>query len=123
MHYLLWFCHVIDSIATLTTVTAVSVFGALSVRDKSLGVEALVRIKVVIISRLRAHRTKLYLSLCWTSGGDSSSRLLREFPSTANMRGQCDYYSKSTHTVTAKSANRPQIIEADVMTDLLRRSN
>ena len=42
MHYSLQFCNVIDNIATLTTVTAVSVFGTLSVMDKSLGVEALV---------------------------------------------------------------------------------
>jgi hypothetical protein len=45
MHYLLQFCDVIDSMATLATVTAVSVSGTLSVGDKSLGVEALVRIK------------------------------------------------------------------------------
>src|SRR6267154_3242586 len=94
MQYLLRFCGVIDSIATLTVVTGVSVFGTLSVRNRSLGVEALVRIKVVIISRLRAHRTKLYLFLCWTSGGDPSSRLVRGFRSTTNMRGQCDCYSE-----------------------------
>jgi hypothetical protein len=52
MHYLLRFCDVIDNIATLTTFTAVSAFGTFSVKDKSLGVEALVRIKVVIISGL-----------------------------------------------------------------------
>ena len=94
MHYLLRFCDVVDSIATLTIVTAVSVFGTLSVKDKSLGVKALVRNKVVIISRLRAHHTKLCLSLCWTSGGDPTLPLARGFRSTANMRGQCDRYSK-----------------------------
>ena len=45
MHYLLKFCDVIGSIATLTAVTVVLVSGTLSVRDKSLGVEALVRTK------------------------------------------------------------------------------
>jgi hypothetical protein len=37
LHYLLEFCHVVDSVATLTT--DVSVFGPLSVGDKSLGME------------------------------------------------------------------------------------
>jgi hypothetical protein len=112
MHDLLQFCDVIDSIATLTPVTgpAASVFGTLLVRDKSLGVEAPVRTEVAIISRLRAHRTKLYLFLCWTFGGVSSSRLVREFRSTANMRGNVIAIQNSTHTVIAKSANPPQII-------------
>jgi hypothetical protein len=43
-HYLLLFCHVVDSVATLTT--DVSVFGLPSVGDKSLGMEAAVRIKI-----------------------------------------------------------------------------
>ena len=94
LHSLLQFCDGIDNIATLTLVRAVSAFGTLSVKDKSLGVEALIRIKVVIISSLRAHHTELYLSLCWTSGRDPPSCLVRGFRLTANMRGQCDCYSK-----------------------------
>jgi hypothetical protein len=84
LRYLLQFCNVIDSIATLTI--DVSVLGPLSVEDKSLGVETSVRIKVMILSRLEAHPTKLYLFLCWTSGGDPSSRLVQGFLVTAKMR-------------------------------------
>lgn len=94
MHSLLQLCDVIDSMATLTPVRAVSAFVTLSVRGKSLGVEALIRIKVMIVSRLGAHHTKLYLSLFWTTGGDQPSCLVRGFRSTANMRGQCDCYPK-----------------------------
>ena len=79
MIYLPQLCDDVDSIATLTTVTAVSVSGTLSVRDKSSGVKALVRINAVIVSRLRTHHTEIYLSVCWTSGGDLSSRPVQEF--------------------------------------------
>src|SRR6266852_2895833 len=93
MHYLLWSS---DSIATLTTFTVVSLFGTPSVTGRVTScVKALVRIKDMITSWLRAHRTELYLSLCWTSGRDPPSRLVREIRSTANMRGQCDCYSKA----------------------------
>jgi hypothetical protein len=47
IHYLLQFCNSVDSIATLTT--DVSVFEPLSVVGKSSGVEAPVRINVVIL--------------------------------------------------------------------------
>ena len=59
-----------------TLITDVSVFEPPSVGRKSLGVEAPVRIKVVTLSKLGAHRTKRYLSLCLTSGEYPSSRLV-----------------------------------------------
>jgi hypothetical protein len=83
MHSLPQFWDFIDSIATLTT--DVSVFGPLSVAD-TLGVEAPLRNKVVIQSKLGAHHTELCVSPCWTSAGDPSLRLVRGFPVTADMR-------------------------------------
>lgn len=71
-------CNFTDTIATLTT--CVSAFGPLSFEGKSLGVEGPVRIQVVILLSLRAHHTRLYLSLRWTSGGDPSSPLVRGIP-------------------------------------------
>jgi hypothetical protein len=73
----------IDSIAILTT--DVSVFGPLSVAD-TLSVEAPLRNKVVILSKLGAHHTGLCVSRCQTSAGDPSSHLVRGFPATADMR-------------------------------------
>ena len=92
MLYLPRFCNFIDTIAILTT--DASVFGPLSVGDKSLGVETLVKNKDMALSKSGAYHTKLYRSLCWTFGGDPSSRLVRGFPVTTKMRGKCDYYSK-----------------------------
>ena len=103
LHYIPRFCNFIDTIATLTT--DVLVLGPLSVRDTSLGAEVLVRTKDVFLSGFGAHRRKLYLSLCWTSGGDPSSRLVREFPVTTNMRDFATIIQKSTHRVVAKSVN------------------
>lgn len=64
MHYLPQFCNFIDTIATLTADVSESVLGPLAVGDKSLGMEDLVRIKDVFLSRFGAHRKILYLSLC-----------------------------------------------------------
>lgn len=64
------FGNVIETIATLTT--DVSAVGPLSAGNKSLGVEAPVSVKIVILLWLRAHHTKLYLSLCYASVGDPS---------------------------------------------------
>ena len=69
--------------ATLTS--DVSVFGSLLVAD-TLGVETPLRNKVVIPSGLWTHHTELYVSPRWTSAGDPSSRLVREFPVTADMK-------------------------------------
>ena len=64
MHNVLHFWNVIESIATFTPLVGNESFG----RPHS--------IKVVIPSKLEAHHIKLYVSLCWTSGADQTSRLI-----------------------------------------------
>ena len=110
MRCLLQFCNVIDNIATLTT--DVSVFKLLSVGDKSFVVEAPVSIEVVNPSRLGAHHTKPHVSLCRTSGGDPSSRLVRGFPVTANMKKQYGATSAQeyTHSIMTKYVKRHQVV-------------
>jgi hypothetical protein len=64
MHNLLQFWNVTESMATFTLV--IVVFGPLKllVGCESFWVNALVSIKLLILSRLEAHHTKLYVSLC-----------------------------------------------------------
>jgi hypothetical protein len=85
MHNLLQFWNVVESIAIFT---AISVLGALrlSAGADSFWEETLVSIEIVILSWLEAHHTKPYVPLCWTSEGDPSSRPVREFPVTANIK-------------------------------------
>jgi hypothetical protein len=86
MYNVLQFWNVIGSIAIFTL--AVSVFEPLRllVGDESFWVDALININVVILSRVEAHHIKLHVSLCLTSGADQSSRLVRGFPVTDNIK-------------------------------------
>ena len=113
MHNLPQFWNAIESMATFTTV--ISVFGPLRllVGDKSFWMDAVVRVKMVILSGLEAHQTKLYVSQCWTSGGDSSSRLVQGFPVTANIKDYVTTIQEITHTSIAKSVNCHQVIVMD----------
>lgn len=92
------FLSVVEIMATFTL--AISVFEPLGIlfRGGSLS-GRLVSIKVVIPSRLEAHYTKLCVSLCGTSGGDPLSRLVREFPVTANIKRTMYLLFKSLRTV------------------------
>jgi len=84
MHNLLQSWNVIETIATLTI--DILVLGPLI----PLGEESFrgfpVNTKVVGLSRLEAHHTKLYVSLCWTSGEDPSSRQVEVIPVPANIK-------------------------------------
>ena len=85
MHNLLQFLNVFESIATFTiAMSAVGPFGLL-VGDESFWVGAFVNIEVVLPSKLKANHRNLYVSLCWTSGENLSSRLVQGFPVTADI--------------------------------------
>ena len=45
----------------------------------------LVRIKLVILSKLKAYHMETYVYLCWTYGRDPSSCLVGGCPVTTNM--------------------------------------
>jgi hypothetical protein len=85
MHDLLQFWNVVESIATFTVISVFEALGLL-VGGESSRVDAIISIEVVILSRLEAHHTKLYESLCRTSAADPSSRLAQELPVTANIK-------------------------------------
>jgi hypothetical protein len=85
-----------------TFTLAISVFEPLDLlfRGESFGwTPRLVGIKVMILSRLQAHHTKLSVSLCGTSEGDPLSRLVRGLPVTANIKRTAYLPFKSLPTV------------------------
>ena len=56
-----------------------------------------VRIKLVILSKLRAYHTKTYVYLCWTFGRGPSLRLVEGCPATANTMNNRNDNRISTH--------------------------
>ncbi len=96
IHDLLQFLDVTDSIATLTM--DLSVFGSLSLRDRSFCAGEPVKIQVVILSTSRAHHMKPYVSPYSTSGGDPSSRPVLGFLAAANIRRKYDYKCSLTES-------------------------
>ena len=55
------------------------------------------RFKLMILSKLEAYHTKIYVYLCWTYGGDLSSRPVGGCPVTANMINDRTNNQISTH--------------------------
>jgi len=107
MHSLPQVWDFIDSIATLTT--DVSVFGPLSVAD-TLGVEAPLRNKVVVLSKvgISPHGTLCIsiLDLRRSSITTSGSRVSSDCQYEDNVAA----IQKSTHRVMAKSVNFHQVV-------------
>ena len=83
MHYILKFCDFFNIMATLTTIKALLAFGFWNPigqggRDKTLSVEALVRIKVVFISMLGMHwNVFIFKSDLWRRDWGSKSPEVR----------------------------------------------
>ena len=82
MHNLLQFWNVFESIANLTTDLSAS--GTLLIGDKSFWED--MRVEVVCASTLVAHHTKPYVSQYRIAGEDPSSRLVRGFLVTVDIR-------------------------------------
>lgn len=99
MPYLLQFCDIIDSIATLTTDE--SAFGPLPVGDKSLGVEALVRIKVVILSVYEFTTQNFAYSYVRLSEEVHHYVGFESFQRLPTSRGNANTIQNSTHRLMA----------------------
>jgi hypothetical protein len=73
--------------------------------------DALVSIKIVILSGLEAHHTKSYVSLYWTSGKDPSSRLVRELlVAEKHQKDSVVTIQYFTYSAMTDSVNHHQVI-------------